>query len=283
VVSAYVQFDDFIVFTSINKKVHRHYKKWAVGVKYLKDTASPFIYFLGVIMGEFEEYKSRVTSPDRRKIRKLKQYKDLTDDQFNDIMDRKILAVAPVKAYEDRIERKLKQFQDDYDLSDMKINDMETLRALVQAILTLEDFEQYTFSLRSGGISFDNLTLLDKVGQQMSKLRADISKMQEDLQITRKIRKADEEGSVVNFLEDLKEKAKRFYEQKMSYIFCPKCNMLVATIWVLWPDGNNKLQFICNRKLDEGAKCGHKFVVTTSELKHNRGTNKPEVLPESMR
>lgn len=282
-VSAYVQFDDFIVFTSINKKVHRHYKKWAVGVKYLKDTASPFIYFLGVIMGEFEEYKSRVTSPDRRKIRKLKQYKDLTDDQFNDIMDRKILAVAPVKAYEDRIERKLKQFQDDYDLSDMKINDMETLRALVQAILTLEDFEQYTFSLRSGGISFDNLTLLDKVGQQMSKLRADISKMQEDLQITRKIRKADEEGSVVNFLEDLKEKAKRFYEQKMSYIFCPKCNMLVATIWVLWPDGNNKLQFICNRKLDEGAKCGHKFVVTTSELKHNRGTNKPEVLPESMR
>ena len=59
--------------------------------------------------------------------------------------------------------------------------------------------------------------------------------------------------------------------------------MLVATIWVLWPDGNNKLQFICNRKLDEGAKCGHKFVVTTSELKHNRGTNKPEVLPESMR
>ena len=282
-VSAYVQFDDFIVFTSINKKVHRHYKKWAVGVKYLKDTASPFIYFLGVIMGEFEEYKSRVTSPDRRKIRKLKQYKDLTDDQFNDIMDRKILAVAPVKAYEDRIERKLKQFQDDYDLSDMKINDMETLRALVQAILTLEDFEQYTFSLRSEGISFDNLTLLDKVGQQMSKLRADISKMQEDLQITRKIRKADEEGSVVNFLEDLKEKAKRFYEQKMSYIFCPKCNMLVATIWVLWPDGNNKLQFICNRKLDEGAKCGHKFVVTTSELKHNRGTNKPEVLPESMR
>ena len=252
-------------------------------MKYLKDTASPFIYFLGVIMGEFEEYKSRVTSPDRRKIRKLKQYKDLTDDQFNDIMDRKILAVAPVKAYEDRIERKLKQFQDDYDLSDMKINDMETLRALVQAILTLEDFEQYTFSLRSGGISFDNLTLLDKVGQQMSKLRADISKMQEDLQITRKIRKAAEEGSVVNFLEDLKEKAKRFYEQKMSYIFCPKCNMLVATIWVLWPDGNNKLQFICNRKLDEGAKCGHKFVVTTSELKHNRGTNKPEVLPESMR
>ena len=252
-------------------------------MKYLKDTASPFIYFLGVIMGEFEEYKSRVTSPDRRKIRKLKQYKDLTDDQFNDIMDKKVLAVAPVKAYEDRIERKLKQFENDYDLSDMKINDMETLRALVQAILTLEDLEQYTFSLRSEGISFDNLTLLDKVGQQMSKLRADISKMQEDLQITRKIRKADEEGSVVNFLEDLKEKAKRFYEQKMSYIFCPKCNMLVATIWVLWPDGNNKLQFICNRKLDEGAKCGHKFVVTTSELKHNRGTNKPEVLPESMR
>ena len=208
------------------------------------------------------EYKERVTAPDRRKLRGLKQYKDLSAEEFNELMDRQELDVAPSKSFENRIERKLKKFEEDYDLSDMKFNDTETLRALAQALITLEDLEQYTYKLRAEGISLDNLTLLDKVTQQMSALRKDISKMQDDLKISRKIRKSDEETNVATFIEKLQEKAKRFYESKMTYIFCPKCSMLLGTTWFNWPDENNKLQFTCNRLLDTGEHCKHKFTAT---------------------
>ena len=229
------------------------------------------------------EYKERVVVKDRRKIRNLKQYKDLSEDDFNDLMDREALDIAPVKEFEDRIERKLKNFEEDYDLSDMKFNDRETLRALAQSLINLEDLEQFTYKMRAGGISLDSLTLLDKLTQQMSALRRDISKMQDDLKISRKIRKSDEETSLIAFLDDLKDKAKRFYEQKMFYVFCESCNELLATTWFLWPDGNNKMSFTCGRRLDDGAVCGHKTVVTSTDLKLKKGINKPEVMPEALR
>jgi hypothetical protein len=229
------------------------------------------------------EYKERVVAKDRRKIRNLKQYKDLSEDAFNDLMDREALDIAPIKEFEDRIERKLKSFEEDYDLSDMKFNDRETLRALAQSLINLEDLEQVTYSIRAGGINLDNLTLLDKITQQMSRLRADISKMQDDLKISRKVRKSDEETSVIAFLDNLKEKAKKFYEQKMFYVFCESCNELLATTWFLWPDGNNKMSFTCNRRLDDGAVCGHKTIITSSDLKLKKGTNKPDVMPEVLK
>ena len=219
---------------------------------------------------------------ERARLRHLKQYQDLTDAEFDELMDKKALGVAPIKEFENRIEVKLKEFDEDYDLSDMKVNDKQTLRNLAQAIITLEDLEQAMYKLRTKGISDSNLMLHDKVTSQMSRIRSDISKMQDDLKITRKSRKADKEESVLNFLNDLKEKAKRTYEARMSYIYCPECNMLLGTTWFLWPNADNKLSFKCKRKLDTGETCKGKAVVSSKELMENRGTNKPSILPESM-
>lgn len=227
--------------------------------------------------------EKRIVSVDRRKLRNLKQYRDLPEDEFNDIVDKIELNAAPSNALEKRIERWINKFGEDYDLSDLKFNDQQTIRALAQASITLEDLEQFIYKLREEGINYDNLTLLDKVTQQMTRLRMDISKMQEDLKITRRIRSSDETESVVTYIESLKEKARKFYESKMFYIFCPKCNMLVSTTWFLWPDSNNKLQFVCKRKLENGEACNHKFVVTSKELLKQKGTNKTKILPESMR
>ncbi len=227
--------------------------------------------------------KNRITAPDYRKLRNLKQYKNLSDKEFEEIVEKIELDAAPSRALENRIERWINKFGEDYDLSDLKFNDQQTLRALAQASITLEDLEQFVYKIRQEGINYDNLTLLDKVTQQMSKLRMDISKMQEDLKITRKIRSSDEVESVVTYVESLKEKARKFYESKMSYIFCPNCNMLVATVWFLWPDSNNKMHFVCKRKMENGEICGNKFTVTSGELMKKRGSNKPEIMPEGIR
>lgn len=219
---------------------------------------------------------------NRKRLRHLKQYQDLTDDEFDDVMDNKALDVEPSKEFEKRIERKLKEFELDYDLTDMKVNDKAVLRAIAQASITLEDLEQFTYKLRQAGISDQNLMLHDKITSQMSRVRGDLSKMQDDLKITRKSRKADKEESVLSMIKDLELKAKRTYESRMSYIFCPECNMLLGTTWFLYPHADNKLSFKCKRKLDTGETCKGKTVVSSKELMKKRGTNKPSVLPESM-
>jgi len=219
-----------------------------------------------------------------KRQRNLVQYKDLSDEQFDKLMEKKTMGGEVSKSFEDRILKKLEEYAEDYDLSDLKINDRDTLRALIQAQLALEDHEQYMYLVRSQGISDSSSFANEKLGKFMSDLRSDISKFQQDLNITRKVRKSDQDVSVLAYIEGLKDKAKKFYQSKMGYIFCEKCNMLLSTVWSLYAEEDrNKLSFVCHRKLEDGSECGHKTVVSTKQLIDNRGTNKLEIFPESMK
>lgn len=220
----------------------------------------------------------------KSQIRNLYQYRDLTDEQFEAMWsERKQQKDDDKSDFEDRINKKIEEFGEDYDIDDLKINDKETLRALVQAIIALEDYEKIVYEVRSlEDISQANINVVDRISKIMSDLRRDISSLQQDLNITRKIRKSDKESSVVSYITNLKEQARQYYESKASYIFCPECNMLLATVWTLYPEMDNKITLKCNRTLDDGSKCNHKFTVTTQELLDNKGTNKKEIIPESM-
>jgi hypothetical protein len=217
-----------------------------------------------------------------KRMRNLAQYKNLSDDEFTAVMENRSLTMGKSKDFEERIVNKLNEFEKDYDLSDMKINDMDSLRALIQMQITLEDYEQFQYTLRSQGISENTIFTLEKLQKAMSDIRTDISKIQNDLNITRKVRKSDQDVSVLAYITSLKDKAKRFYESKMSYIFCPKCNMLLGTIWTMYPDNErNKIALVCGRVLPDGSKCGEKVVIGTKDLLNSRGTNKKEITPES--
>lgn len=230
-----------------------------------------------------DNFDKRGHSKNRNKLRNLVQFRDMDDEDFDKIMKEKELGIELSKALEERIEEKIKQFSEDYDISDLKINDMLVLRALIQALISLEDYEQLLFSVRSEGISADNILKVDKIQRVMSDLRRDISSFQNDLNITRKVRKSDQEQSVIAYIESLKSKARDFYESRMSYIFCPKCSTLLATIWTLYPEQErNKVALVCNHKLEDGSLCGEKVIVSTKELLENRGTNKVDTMPESM-
>lgn len=228
--------------------------------------------------------QKRLVAPDRRKIRNLTQYRNLSDDEFDELMAKKELDVEPSADFERRIQIKLKDFEKDYDLTDLKINDMEALRALIQAIISLEDYEQTVFKLRQGGVNMENLVLMEKVNKFMSDLRSDISKLQSDLNISRKTRQSDKESSVINFIDGLKDKAKKFMEAKQMYIFCPNCGNLVATTWSQNPEEINNISLKCVRRLDgvDGPKCNTRFEVCTRDMLKTRGTNRPEIFPESM-
>lgn len=227
--------------------------------------------------------KHRLTSESKKRYRNLTQYRDMTDEEFDAMWEVKVTGIETVKEFENRIQRKIDEFAEDYDLGDLKANDKLTLRALAQAYITLEDLESYSFNQRVEGIEEDSILAMDKISNMMSRLRSDISNMQNDLKITRKVRKGDKEESVINYIEDLKLKAKKFYEQKMMYIFCPKCGMLLATMWFLYPDyKTNYIDMTCHRPMPDGKICGERFTISTKDLLNNRGSNRPDLMPEGM-
>jgi hypothetical protein len=235
-----------------------------------------------------EELKNRrLNVPNKTKLRNLIQYKGLTDDQFDDMYAKKSQGINVNKEFEERIARKIEEFGVDYDVDDLNSNDKLVLRALAQAMITLDDFEHMSYNMRveQDGITEKNILVLDKIGNFMSNLRRDISRLQDDLKITRRAREADKTETVISFIQDLQKKAKEFYAEKMSYILCPKCGMLLATVWTLYPtEDKNKITLVCNRPNEDGKGiCGEKFTVTTKELLESRGTNRKELLPESMR
>lgn len=225
---------------------------------------------------------------DKRKqtkaqMRNLYQYRNLSDEEFDKMWEITAVRDDTSRDFEERIAKKLAEFAEDYDLDDLKINDRETLRSFIQTIIALEDYEQMVFAIRKeGDVSQSNVNVVDRLQKIMTDLRKDMSRFQDDLNITRRVRKSDKESSVVSYIAELKDQARKFYESKMSYVFCPECNMLLATIWTLYPQEDNKLTFKCSRVLDDGSKCGNKFTVTTRELAENRGTNKPHIMPEAL-
>jgi len=235
---------------------------------------------------EKKHYKERrVRMPVKRSIRNLWQYKDLTDEEFNAKFGKLTEGVKSSKDWESRIADKIQEFGEDYDLDELNSNDKMLLRSLAQTFLSLEDFELITYTIRAGKeeIDYDDLPVLEKLSKIMSDLRSDISKLQDDLKITRKTRKSEKEQTVVSYIDNLQKKAQEFYDQKMSYIFCPKCNMLLGTIWTLYPEEEkNKIKLVCNRKLEEGEICGTAVVIGTKELLENRSTNKKDI-PETIK
>jgi len=225
--------------------------------------------------------KKRLQS--KKQLRNLAQYREMSDDDFETLWEERDNNTSSYADFEERIKKKIEEFSLDYDIDDLKINDREALRLLVQAIISLEDYEQMMYDLRSNSdINQSNVGVINNVNKVMSDLRKDVSKLQEDLNITRKIRKSDKESSVISYIANIKEQAKIFYESKASYIFCPECNMLLGTVWVLYPEADNKYSFTCKRPMPDGSLCEHKFTVTSKDLLKNRGTNKTEITPESM-
>lgn len=211
--------------------------------------------------------------------RNLVQYRDLSDEEFYALFPNENGGVdtSPIHSFEERIQEKMESFEDDYDISDLKFNDMQTLRALCQALISLEDYENSMYRLKAEGVNESNLSLHDKLHKAITDTRADIAKLQDALRITRRIRKGDKQETVMSELQGLKDKANKFLEAKMFYVFCPECRMLLSTTWFLYPKADNKLVLHCGRILDDGSKCGTKVIVSSEKLLEDKGRNLKDI------
>ncbi len=216
--------------------------------------------------------KQRLASQSKKQLRNLRQYSGMTDEEFEEMFESLKEDELDEAALEAEIEKGLSEFEDDYDLSDMKINDRIVLRDLVISMISLEALEKLFVTQREN-LSDANILLMDRTSGVMSKLRHDISDMQSDLKLTRRIRKEGREESFMSWLEKTREKAEKFYKKKHLYIFCPECRRLEATVWLLYPDEATEISFHCGNE-----KCQHEYTVSLPELYETVNKNLEDVV-----
>ena len=217
-------------------------------------------------------------------LRNLSQYKNLTDKEFDAafkeyLIEKKEREKDNRTEFKKRIDQKIAELSEDYDIEDLKYNDLMQLNDLASAILTLEDFQETYHMLQQESVTNQNISVVERLARVISIIRSDISKLQDDLKLSRKIRKSDKEESVSAYITNLIREAKGKYEKSLTYIFCPKCNTLVCNAWFLYPDASNKLTLTCRSILESGEICDHRFSVTSKGLMKDKGMNNSKLFP----
>lgn len=205
-------------------------------------------------------------------LRNLPQYKGKTDTELEEIADK--LNEGTVQ---ERTQETLERLMVDYDISDLAANDELVLWQLASTFVRIDDVS----ALLDEAIHDGDVAAVQKLQQVQTGLVRDASSMQSDLNITRKARRGDKEADTVTFIEDLKARAKKQLESRLSYIYCPKCKMLVATAWFLYPDEpRNAIRIKCKRlvSFDDEIYCDHEFTVTSKDLKENGNKNIDDVI-----
>jgi hypothetical protein len=223
----------------------------------------------------------RKSIPNYKQLRGLKQYKDMTDEEFDDVFAERVAVITDSEDFDQRIAEKIADFEKDYDISDLKINDMMMLRTLMQSIITVEDLNRMAYDLRTDDISQDNVIVAEKINRMVTDQLKAISTIQDDLKISRKIRKGQENESVLSYIENLKRKAREFYGKKMFIVTCPKCKKWIFSGWFLFPDMNNDISLVCNSVTDDGGTCGEVVKITSKELLEKKGFSDPSLFPEA--
>jgi len=219
--------------------------------------------------------QKRTSVISKARLKNLIQYQGLSEEELEEKYQ-ELLAEAAMDIEEDqeelesRIQEHLDSLGQDYDLDDMKANDRLQLRALAMAEIQLSDLEKAAYTVRKD-ISGTSVLMIEKLNNTMSKLRSDISDISDDLQLTRRIRKQSSEASVMSYLDDLRTKARKFYKERMLYVFCPNCRRLLTTLWLLYPDESNTIVLKCSH-------CGNRFNQELSGLYKTDNKNLEDVV-----
>lgn len=142
------------------------------------------------------------------------------------------------------IQQMMEQFADDYDLASMNYNDKLALEVLCGLYIQVQDnVKEIEESKGEKGWS-DRISELVDLNK---KLISNIEQLEKQLGISRKARGKDKETTVVNYMTEVQKKAKKFLEEKLNYIYCSSCSMLLCNVWFLYPEESNELQLVCKR------------------------------------
>ena len=218
-----------------------------------------------------QEEEPKKMNISMKQLMTLKQYKGLTEEQvFEKWLEGKNKDYYRIQILKDKMAL-------DYDLTDLNANDKASLDDLCTLYIRVEDMDRkIADEMEKEEPDMYNIQNMSKT---LTQWRDSISRIQIDLNITRKARKGDNETSVVAEFNSIKERAKKMLEERLSYIYCEKCGMLLSTVWFLFPEEGNSVTVTCGREGGTGKRCSHRTTVSSRFLKEHNNKNIDTKLP----
>jgi hypothetical protein len=220
----------------------------------------------------FDKFLGRYLVPkaSRNKLRNLVQYRDKTDEEFDEIFENYSMQEEDNQDIELRIEEVMNNFSLNYDLRDMNANDTLSLRELAKTFVLLDNLGKIEQRLLEDGA----IAQLRAVSSIKKEYLENASKLQSDLNIKRQQRQNETGENLADYLPSIQKRAKVFYSQRLAYIYCPECKMLCGNAWFTDWQIYNELMFTCPRE-----DCGNKFKVSSQYLAEHGNKNVEGVLP----
>ena len=194
-------------------------------------------------------------------IRNLPQYRGKTEEELEAIVYN-----INTGGIAGRVQRVIEKFEKDYDLTDMTSNDMSSLEELARITILLEDVD---VEIRNALDESDWKTF-ETINKVANTLRADASRVQTDLNITRRARHGQGAESPVDIVEDIKKRAKIFLQQRLREIYCPICGMLIAKVWWLYENPDQEITCTCERENEGFHTAPHTFTVKFQDFQGNK-------------
>lgn len=202
-----------------------------------------------------------------KRLRNLKMFKDKTDEEIYEFYRNREpkatppevpleveLSISTDEEYEKRYRNKLRTLQSEY--GDMNESDKELLRTLARLAVQLEISNKQIIRMQQDDdIDTRNLKNL---GDYQRQLVQSLNDLQDKLGIARKQRKETKVDDVAIFMQDLKVRAKTFFDKKTIQIRCEKDGIELMRYWLNFPDQAELIHF-------EGTcwKCGEKRVYSS--------------------
>lgn len=205
----------------------------------------------------------------KNSLKNLPQYRDMADEDFEQAWEKYNMVVEDSDS-DAEIEAIMEKVSQDFELRDMLINDTILLREMAKELVFLDKVGKVERQLLDDG-AFAQLRAFSSIKKEHFD---NVSRIQEDLNIKRKQRQNDTGDTLDMYLPSILKKAKTFYEQRLAYIYCPKCKMLCGNAWFTDWKVYNQIHMTCPR---EG--CEHKFQVTSEYLSEHGNKNVEGVLP----
>lgn len=208
----------------------------------------------------------QISEVKMKRLRNLKMFKGKSDEEIYEfyrnrepkatlpqIPEDELIIPDDKASYERKFQKKVKTLKDEY--GDLNESDMELIRTLARLSVQLELSDKMIIDMQQDDVDTRNLKNL---GDYQRQLVQSINDIQEKLGIARKQRKEKQVDDVAIFMQDLKSRAKTFFDKKTIVIRCEKDQVELARYWLNFPDYADLVHF-------EGKcwKCGEKRVYSS--------------------
>lgn len=210
-----------------------------------------------------EEEKKAISEAKMKKLRNLKYFRDWTDEQIQEWYRLRHgdderppetppeigaaeraqilqgLQPEPEKPngfdeaeYKKKYNSYINRYKKEYAVDMNETNDVEALQALVRYMIQMERADELIMMEQYGAADH---RILKGLGDFQRSLQMNVNELQAQLGISRKQRKEKQHDDIPQYIKDLKQKAKTFWEGKTVPVRCETCKIELARYWLNFP------------------------------------------------